>query len=138
METTDTDTLRDYLKSAKTVAVLGASSDPERAGFYIPQRLHQVGYRIIPVNPNHGGEELWGEKVRASLSEIAEPVDILDVFRRPEALMGHLDEIVRLKPGLVWLQSGIRNPAFAEKLEAAGIPVVQDACLAVAHRVLLS
>lgn len=138
METTDTDTLREYLKSSKTVAVLGASSDPERAGFYIPQRLSKVGYHIIPVNPNHAGVELWGEKVRGSLSEITEPVDILDVFRRPEALMNHLEEILKLKPRLVWLQSGIRNQAFADKLEAAGIPVVQDACLAVAHRVLLS
>lgn len=138
MDINDTDTIREYIKSAKTVAVLGASTDPERAGFYIPARLSKVGYRIIPVNPNHAGEELWGEKVRGDLSEITEPIDILDVFRRPETLMNHLEEILKLKPRLVWLQSGIRNRAFAEKVEAAGIPLVQDACLAVAHRVLLS
>lgn len=131
------ETLREHLQSAKTIAVLGASTDPEKAGFYIPERMHAKGYRILPVNPNATGQQMWGESVQPNLSGISEPVDILNVFRRPEALHNHLEEILKLKPRLVWLQTGIRNDAFAQKLEAAGIPVVQDTCIAVAHRVLL-
>lgn len=131
------DTLRGHLQTAKTIAVLGASTNPEKAGFYIPERMYSKGYRILPVNPANAGEQMWGETVQPNLKAIAEPVDILNVFRRPEALNSHLEEILHLKPKLVWLQTGIRNDAFAQKLEAAGIPVVQDTCIAVAHRVLL-
>jgi len=75
--------------------------------------------------------------VRASLAEISEPVDILDVFRRSAQVADHADEMLALRPGLVWLQSGIRNDAVARVLEDAGIPVVQDRCLMVEHRRLL-
>jgi uncharacterized protein len=128
---------RDFLTSSRSIAVLGATPNPDKAGFYIPQRMHSKGYHIIPVNPTYVGETLWGQQVRANLGQVGEPVDILNVFRRPETLEGHLEEILTLKPRLVWLQSGIRNDGFAEKLEAAGIPVVQDACIAVSHRLLV-
>ncbi len=131
------DNLRQHLQTAKTIAVLGASSDPEKAGFYIPDRMHTKGYRILPINPNLAGQQMWGEVVQTNLESITEPVDILNVFRRPETLDKHLAEVLALKPKLVWLQSGIRNDNFAQKLEAAGIPVVQDMCIAVVHRTLL-
>lgn len=77
---------------------------------------------------------LFGEKAVASLLELQSPVDILDVFRPSSALMGHLPEVLALRPGLVWLQLGIRHPEFEKSLEEAGIPVVADRCLMVEHR----
>lgn len=128
---------RSFLQTSKTIAVLGATPNPEKAGFYIPERMHSKGYQIIPVNPTYAGETLWGEKVLGNLSEIDKGVDILNVFRHSETLEGHLGEILALKPRLVWLQSGIINEQFAQTLEKAGIPVVQDACIAVSHRLLV-
>jgi predicted CoA-binding protein len=126
--------LKTYLSRAKTIAVLGAHKDPGRPAHYVPRYLLERGYRILPVNPRFAGEELFGEKVAASLLELQSPVDILDVFRPGEALMAHLQEILALRPGLVWLQSGIRNPAFEERVREAGIPLVADRCLMVEHR----
>ncbi|MWR36474.1 CoA-binding protein [Helicobacter pylori] len=100
--------------------------------------MRRVGYRILPVNPYFAGQELFGESVVAGLEEISVPVDILDIFRPSSALMEHLEAILKLRPGLVWLQSGIRNDAFAQQLEQAGIAVVQDRCLMVMHRSLRS
>lgn len=131
------ESIRQHLQEAKTIAVLGASSSPDKAGFYIPERMQHKGYRVIPINPMLAGQVLWDESVRANLGEVSEPIDILNVFRRPEALDQHLAEIMALKPKLVWLQLGIRNQAFADQLEAAGIPVVQDLCIAVVHRALI-
>ena len=125
------------LRGARVVAILGAHSDPSRAAFYVPEYLHAQGYRILPVNPGLAGRTLWGEPVRASLAEISESVDVLDVFRRSAQVADHADQILALRPGLVWLQSGIRNDAVARALEDAGIPVVQDRCLMVEHRRLL-
>src|SRR5262249_56563496 len=91
----------------------------------------------LPASPVYASRTLWGEPVRASLAQISEPVDILDVFRRSAQVADHTDEILALRPGLVWLQSGIRNDTVARTLEDAGIPVVQDRCLMVEHRRLL-
>ncbi|PZA06294.1 MULTISPECIES: CoA-binding protein [unclassified Meiothermus] len=129
--------LRHLLAAARTIAVLGAHPDPSRAAFYVPDYLWRHGYRILPTNPVFAGQTLWGERVRADLSEILEPVDILDVFRRSDALPTHLEGILALRPKLVWLQSGIRNDAFARTLEELGIGVIQDRCLMVVHRQLL-
>jgi predicted CoA-binding protein len=126
--------LKTYLSRAKAIAVLGAHKDPSRPAHYVPRYLLERGYRILPVNPRFAGEELFGAKVAASLLELQSPVDILDVFRPGEALMAHLQEILALRPGLVWLQSGIRNPAFEERVREAGIPLVADRCLMVEHR----
>ncbi|APD09035.1 MULTISPECIES: CoA-binding protein [Thermus] len=126
--------LRAYLERARTIAVLGAHKDPSRPAHYVPKYLWERGYRILPVNPRFAGEELFGERVAASLGEVSESVDLLDVFRPPSALMAHLEEILALRPGLVWLQSGIRHPAFEEALRGAGIPVVADRCLMVEHK----
>ncbi|WP_117237935.1 CoA-binding protein [Thermus sediminis] len=126
--------LKGFLARARTIAVLGAHKDPGRAAHYVPRYLWERGYRILPVNPRFAGEELFGERVVAGLLELGEPVDILDVFRSPSALMGHLEEVLTLRPRLVWLQSGIRHPGFEERLREAGIPVVADRCLMVEHR----
>ena len=84
------------LRQARTIAVLGAHPEPSRAAFYVPDYLHAQGYRVIPVNPQLAGRALWGEPVRGSLAEVGEPVDIVDVFRRPDLLPGHLPWTNRL------------------------------------------
>ena len=131
------DELRAFLAGARSIAVLGAHVDPAKPAHYVPDYLHHKGYRVLPANPVYAGRTLWGEPVRASLAEISEPVDILDVFRRSAQVVDHTDEILALRPGLVWLQSGIRNDTVARTLEDAGIPVVQDRCMMVEHRRLL-
>ena len=131
------DELRAFLAGARSIAVLGAHVDPAKPAHYVPDYLHRKGYRILPANPVYAGRTLWGEPVRASLAEISESVDVLDVFRRSAQVADHADQILALRPGLLWLQSGIRNDAVARMLEDAGIPVVQDRCLMVEHRRLL-
>ncbi len=128
--------IAEALRSARVVAVLGAHHEPSRPAFYVPEYLHEQGYRILPVNPVFVGRSLWGQPVRASLTELGEPVDIVDVFRRPDQLPGHLAEILAMspRPRLVWLQQGIRHDDFARALQAEGIDVVQDRCILVEHR----
>jgi uncharacterized protein len=123
------------LETARVIAVLGVSATPEKPAHYVPQYAVESGYRVIPVNPLLAGQTLFGEPVRATLSEITEAVDIVDIFRRAELLDAHLEDILSMKPlpKLVWLQLGIRNPEFTEKLIAAGIEVVQDRCLMADH-----
>lgn len=124
------------LRESKVVAVLGAHRDESRHAFKVPQYLYERGYRIIPVNPRQAGETLWGEVVRARLDDIEEAVDVVDVFRRSEAVAGHLDEIRAMKaqPKVVWLQLGVRNDEVAKSLSADGITVVQDRCMLAEHR----
>ncbi len=128
--------VREPLVKARVVAVLGVSATPEKPAHYVPEYAVQSGYRVIPVNPLLAGQRLFGETVRATLAEIAEPVDIVDVFRRAELLDAHLPDILGMnpRPKLVWLQLGIRNPEFAAKLLEAGIEVIQDRCLLADHR----
>ncbi|MEL6346400.1 MAG: CoA-binding protein [Myxococcota bacterium] len=130
------DGVKQLLEHARVIAVLGAHPQRTRAAFYVPDYLVQQGYRILPVNPTRVGEILWGEPVRASLTDIDEPVDVVDVFRRSAALMGHLDEIRSMKPlpQWVWLQQGIRDDTFAAHLMDVGIAVVQDRCMLADHR----
>jgi len=129
--------LRDFLVSARTVAVLGAHPNPNKAAFYVPDYLGCKGYQLFPVNPVYAGQELWGQTIVRKLTDLGRPIDIVDVFRRSEALPDHLEEILAAKPKLVWLQSGILNDGFAETLRQAGIQVVQDRCLMVVHRQLV-
>jgi predicted CoA-binding protein len=128
--------ITEALRAARTIAVLGAHEDPSRPAFYVPDYLHAQGYRILPVNAMLAGKTLWGERVRASLAELGESVDIVDVFRRPEALPAHLDDLLAMspRPRLVWLQLGIRNDDFARAVQAAGIDIVQDRCTLADHR----
>jgi predicted CoA-binding protein len=128
--------VREILASARTIAVLGASTKTERPAHYVPDYLHAQGYRVMPVNPLHRGETLWGEPFRVHLQDIAEPVDIVDVFRHPAALPLHLAEFLAMRPApkVVWFQQGIRNDDVAASLIAAGIEVVQDRCTLADHR----
>jgi uncharacterized protein len=128
------------LKEAKTVAVLGAKADPSEAAYYVPAYLLARGYRIRPVNPRFAGERLHDGSAVARLADLSEPADVIEIFRRPEYLPGHADEILALpwRPKAVWFQLGIRNDAAAEKLARAGIRVVQDRCMMPEHRRLLA
>lgn len=128
------DDLRAALAAARRIAVLGAHPDPAKPAHYVPDYLFRRGYEILPANPVYAGRTLWQAPVRATLAELAPPCDVVDVFRRSEQLAAHLDDILAVRPRLVWLQSGIRNDAVARRLEAAGIAVVQDRCLMVEHR----
>jgi predicted CoA-binding protein len=127
-------------RDAKRVAVLGAHPDPTRPAHYVPADLHAQGVELWAVNAANVGQTLWGKPVAATLAELQTPIDVVDVFRRPDALMDHLDDLLAMSPlpKCVWLQSGIRNDAFAQALEARGVAVVQDRCMMVERRLAAS
>ncbi len=135
-EITDLQQIRTILTTHRTIAVLGASTDRVRAGFYVPDYMFARGYEILPVNPTHVGETLWGQPFRASLLELDQPVDVVDVFRRPDQLPGHVRELIEMQPRakVVWFQQGIRNDQVARELIKAGIGVVQNRCMLADHR----
>jgi predicted CoA-binding protein len=128
--------LREILTGSPTVAVLGIHREPEKAAFYVPEYLHDEGYRIIGVNPEFADETIFGEKVRSTLREITEPVDLVDVFRRPEAIPAHVEDILAMtpKPKVVWFQLGIKHEEAAKQLEDAGIVVIQNRCTLADHQ----
>ncbi len=130
--------VKKVLETAKTIAVLGFHNDVSRPAYYVPAYLHARGYRILGVNPILAaqGVEAFGEPVRASLAELREPVDVVDVFRRAEVLPSHLDDILAMnpRPGTVWLQLGIQNGDVTQALIQAGIDVVQDRCMLADHQ----
>ncbi|MFO7566797.1 MAG: CoA-binding protein [Enhygromyxa sp.] len=130
--------IREILASTRTIAVLGASTKPERPAHYVPAYLHAHGYRIIPVNPLHARASAigWGEPYRSKLTELSEPIDLVDVFRHPGFLPQHLPEFLAMRPPprVVWFQQGIRHDEVAAELIAAGIEVVQDRCTLADHR----
>ena len=125
--------IRALLARVRRVAVLGIKTpDGMPPAHYVPAAAQRAGYEIVPV-PVYFPEvtTLLGEPVYRRLADIPEPVDLVNVFRRPQSLLGHLDDILAARPGAVWLQSGIRHAEFAESLARAGIAVVQDRCLMV-------
>lgn len=124
--------MENIMAQAKTIAVVGFSSRPSRAGYYVPAYLQEQGYRIIPVNPNLG--EGLGEVAYASLNDIPEPVDLVLLFQRSENIPPFVDEAIAIGASAIWMQLGIHNEAAAVKARAAGLEVVQDACLMVEHR----
>lgn len=128
--------LRKILETSPTIAVLGLHHQPEKAAFYVPEYLHDEGYRIIGVNPVFAGQELFGEKVRKTLAEIGEPVDLVNVFRRSDQIPMHVEDILAMspRPKVVWFQLGIKNEDAARILEAAGILVVQNRCTLTDHQ----
>ncbi|MBK9030755.1 MAG: CoA-binding protein [Myxococcales bacterium] len=130
---TDLD-VRAILAHSPTVAVLGVHHDPARPAHYVPAYLHAQGYRVLGVNPALVGRALFGAPVVATLADLAEPIDLIDVFRRADALPGHLAELAACPAPVVWFQLGIRNDAVAEALRAAGKRVVQDRCTLADHR----
>ena len=127
------------LREARTIAVLGAKVGSGQPAFYVPAYLHARGYRIFPVNPTIVGQTLFGERVVGALADLREAVDVIDVFRRPEYLPGHVREILALswRPRAVWFQLGIRHDGAARALARTGIDVVQDRCMMPEHRRLI-
>lgn len=132
--------VRELLAATRNIAVIGIKPE-SRSGepaHYVPKYMKTAGYRIMPV-PVYYPEinEILGEPVHRDLSSIQEKIEMVNVFRRSEHLHLHLDEILNAAPSSVWIQLGIRDDAFAEKLARAGIKVVQDKCLLVEHRALI-
>lgn len=126
--------LRQILSNASTIAVVGASSKPDRSSHGIMRRLQQVGYRVVPVNPNE--REVLGERAYPSLKDVPVRIDIVDVFRRPEFTPAIADDAVAVGAKVLWLQSGIENEDAAARAKAGGLTVVMDACLATVHSYL--
>ncbi|CUJ86177.1 CoA binding domain protein [Ruegeria denitrificans] len=122
--------LKEILQRTKVVAVVGVSMNPVRPSYYVARYLSLKGYTVIPVNPGHAGKELFGQTVRASLSEISEPVDMVDIFRRPESVPPIVDEALDAFPSLrtVWMQIGVVNEDAAAKAQARGVDVVMNHC----------
>ena len=127
--------IRSIFEESTTIAVVGASHDRRRAGYSIPAYLQAQGYRIIPVNPNI--DEMLGEKAYPSLLDIPEPVDVVEVFRRPEYTPDVVRQAVEIGAKAVWLQLGIINDEARRIAEAAGIKFIQDECMGPQHRRLL-
>jgi len=127
--------IRHILENAKRIAVLGIKREFDRPAYFVPEYAQMAGYEIIPV-PVYYPEvtEMFGTKVYRKVADVPGEVDIVDVFRRPEHIPPHVDDIIAKKPKAVWFQSGIRNDEAAEKLAKAGIQVVQDHCLMVELR----
>ncbi|MCO4761232.1 MAG: CoA-binding protein [Myxococcales bacterium] len=124
------------LESARVIAVLGAHASTWKPAHDVPAYLAEQGYRILPVNPKFAGRELFGQVVVATLSDVTEPVDILNVFRCAAEIPGHVDEILAMtpRPRVVWLQLGIRHDEAVRTLMDHGIVVVQDRCTLADHR----
>lgn len=118
------------LRGVKRVAVIGASANNVRPSYFVVKYLIAKGYEVFPINPGRAGGEILGRPAYASLADVPQPVDMVDVFRRAEALPGIVHEIMTLEtlPKVVWLQLGIRDDAIAAALEMAGMAVVQDRC----------
>ena len=125
------DYLRGILEGVRTIAVVGASPRRERPSHRVMAYLQRRGYRTIPVNPNAVGDTINGERVYASLAEVPEPIDMVDVFRRPEAASGIVDEAIAAAAKVVWMQLGVRDDAAAARAEMAGLKVVMNRCPAI-------
>ena len=126
--------LREILTTSPTVAVLGIHTDEFKPAHYVPAYLHEHGYTVYGVNPAFAGQEMFGQRVVATLAELPVHPDLVDVFRRPNALPDHLAELIACRPRVVWFQLGIRNDEVARALEAEGIEVVQSRCTLADHR----
>ena len=126
------DPILDILKSSKTVAVVGISSKRMRPSYGVSQYLLTVGYRVIPVNPQE--REVHGLKCLASLADVAEAIDVVDVFRRAEEVPTVVDGAIAKGARVLWMQLGIVNEEAGEKARAAGMIVVMDACMLTEHR----
>ena len=132
--------ITDILKETKSIALLGASPNPDRPSNGVMRFLLSKGYQVFPVNPGQAGKEIHGQKVYASLSDVPEPVDMVDVFRAAEYLDGVVEEAMALpqKPRVIWGQLSVRDDKAAAKAEAAGIKVVMNRCPAIEYPRLMN
>lgn len=131
MPLTDDAEIKALLDGARTIALVGASDRPDRPSYRVMAMLQEHGYRVIPVNPQITGEHLHGEFVFRELAQIGEPIDIVDIFRRPLAAGEAVDEAIAVGAKAVWMQLGVINEDAAARAEAAGLQVVMDRCPAI-------
>jgi predicted CoA-binding protein len=134
MPLTNDEDIRALLSEARTIAVVGASDRPERASHGVMRALQDHGYRVLPVNPNITGERIHGEFVWRELSQIGEPIDIVDIFRRSDAAGEAVDQAILAGAKAVWLQLGVIDEDAARRAEAAGLKVVMDHCIKIELR----
>jgi len=118
----------ELLANARTIAMVGASDRPDRASYGVMKFLQDRGYRVLPVNPQITGERIHGEFVWRELAQIGEPIDIVDIFRRPMAAGEAVDEAIAVGAKAVWMQLGVINEDAARRAEEAGLKVVMDRC----------
>ncbi|GGA58584.1 CoA-binding protein [Sphingomonas psychrolutea] len=128
--TTDAE-IRTLLEETRTIALIGASDRPDRPSNQVMRTLQEHGYRVIPINPQITGEHLHGEFVFRDLSQIGDPIDMVDIFRNSAAAGDAVDEAIAAGAKAVWLQRGVVNEAAAARAEAAGLKVVMDRCPAI-------
>jgi uncharacterized protein len=126
------DPILDLLRRAKTIAVVGLSSNPSRPSHEVSAYLQSVGYHIVPVNPNE--REVLGQKSYPRLEDVPEPVDLVDIFRRPVDVPPVIDSAIAVHAKAVWLQLGIVNSPACEIARAAGLFAVEDACTFMEHK----
>jgi predicted CoA-binding protein len=124
--------ITEILDNHRVVAVVGLSSDPNRPSYQVAHYLQVHGYRIVPVNP--GCQEILGEKCYASLRDIPFPVEVVDIFRKVDAIPGIVDEAIAVGAKVIWMQQGLEETASAHKARQAGLSVVMDRCLKIEHR----
>jgi predicted CoA-binding protein len=128
MPLTQDDEIAEQLTSARTIAVVGASDRPSRPSYGVMKFLQDWGYRVIPVNPQITGEHVLGEFVWRELAQIGVPIDIVDIFRRPEMAAEAVDQAIFVGAKAVWMQIGVINEEAAARAEEAGLKVVMDRC----------
>ena len=131
MPLTRDEDIKTLLEGVRTIAMVGASDRPDRPSYRVMEYLQSRGYRVIPVNPQITGEHVHGEFVFRDLSQIGEPIDMVDIFRRPMAAGEAVDEAIAAGAKAVWLQLGVINEEAAARAEAAGLKVVMDRCPAI-------
>jgi predicted CoA-binding protein len=122
----------DILRKYRRIVVVGATSDPEKPGNFVPAYLQEHGYAIVPVNPEEA--EVLGEKSHPDLASVPGPIEVVDLFRRSEHVGPFVDEAIRLGAKAVWMQSGIEDEEAAERARAAGLEVVMDRCMKTEHQ----
>jgi hypothetical protein len=126
------DPIFDILTKYKTIAVVGLSSNPARPSYGVTEYMQASGYQIIPVNPNE--TDVLGEPSYASLEEVPQKLEIVDIFRCPEEVPPVVDAAIRAGAKVIWMQQGIANEPAAEKARVAGLTVVMDACILIEHK----
>ena len=129
MPLTRDEDIAELLRTARTIAMVGASDRPDRPSYGVMKFLQNHGYRVLPVNPQITGEHVHGEYVWRELGQIGEPIDVVDIFRRPAAAGEAVDQAIAVGAKAVWLQLGIVNEEAAARAEAAGLKVVMDHCI---------
>ena len=129
----DIQTLRRILRENRVVAMVGLSADWFRPSYFAAKYLQEHGYRVIPVNPRYAGKQVLGETCYASLRDVPDRVDVVDVFRRTEDVAPIADEAIAIGAKVLWQQIGVTNEAAAAKARAAGLDAVMDRCIKIEH-----